>query len=69
MGAPRLTQRQAAVIGAYTKIICGPLNELQAYIEEIMGRPVWTHELGGGLWDEVREAARDDFMAIVREEG
>lgn len=39
------------------------------YVEDIMGRPVQTLELGTELVsDEIRERSRDDFIAICKEE-
>lgn len=64
----RLTKHQAAVIGAYTGVLCGPMADLAEYVERLLGRPVFTHELG--TWTiarEVREAARADFLAIACE--
>lgn len=61
----RLTNEQAAIIGAYTGILCGPFGDMHAYIERIMGRPVWTHELGSkGCMDEVQKKAKADFLAL-----
>lgn len=62
---PRLTRRQAAIIGAYTAFLCGPFVDVHRYIEEVIGRPVWTHELADrGMWEEIREAAKEDFIAL-----
>lgn len=67
---PRLTRAQAAIIGAYTGITCGPFNDIHEYAERIMGRPIWTHQFADQkLADEIKEKARPDFMAIVSESG
>ena len=64
----RLTKEQAAIIGAYTGILAGPFVEMTAYIEQILGRPVWTTELADELvCKEIRIAATDDFNQIARE--
>lgn len=64
----RLTREQAAVIGAYTGYLAGPFSDMHEYIERVMGRPVWTHEMGGGgLMDKLREASKADFLAITAE--
>ena len=40
-----------------------------AYIEEIMGRPVYTHELAiQSISDEIKEKSRDDFIKLCKEE-
>lgn len=64
--AEPLTREQAAVIGAYTGVVCGSFSDLHEYIEKIMGRPVFTHELADrGLADRIKVAAAPDFMALV----
>ena len=63
---PRLTARQAAIVGAYTGFLAGDFPTLHAYIEEKLGRPVWTHEMGSEtVTEEIREATKEDFLAIV----
>lgn len=60
-----MNRREAAVLGAFTGVLMGPFNEMHEYIEEVMGRPVWTHEMGDRAFAlELREAARADFLAI-----
>ena len=61
----RLTKRQAAIIGAYTGYLAGPFSDMHEYVEEIMGRPVWAHEMGSeAVAEEIREKAKADFQAI-----
>lgn len=61
----KLTKEQAAIIGAYTGITAGPFSDIHEYIEKIMGRPVFIHELADeNLCDEIREKAKPDFLAI-----
>jgi hypothetical protein len=61
----RLDKQQAAVIGAYTGVLCGPFDEMHDYVELVLGRPVWTHELPE-LRQAIREASRADFLALCR---
>lgn len=64
----RLTSEQAAIIGAFTGYLAGPFSEMHAYIEKIIGRPVFTHEMASeALSAEIREKAKADFLAIVHE--
>lgn len=64
----RLTREQAAVIGAYTGFMCGPFEDIHATIERVMGRPVWTHEMGEKtLMEEVRQRMKQDFLALCAE--
>lgn len=65
---PRLTRDQAAIIGAFTGVCAGPFGDVQEYAERKLGRPVWTHEFADkAVADEIREAARADFIALVAE--
>jgi hypothetical protein len=61
----RLTKEQAAIIGAFTGIVCGPFSDVHEAIEKKLGRPVWTHQLADKeVWEEIKSAFRDDFMAL-----
>ena len=58
-----MNKREAAIVSAYTGILIGEFGEMHKYIEEIMGRPVWTHEMPY-LWDEIKARSKDDFLSI-----
>lgn len=61
----RLTREQAAVISAATGVLVGPFSDMHEYIEKIMGRPVFTHELGSRPFaKEIAEKAKPDLLAI-----
>lgn len=61
----KLTRDQAAIIGAYTGITCGPFEDIHRYAERVLGRPVFTHEFARQtVMDELREAAKTDFMRL-----
>lgn len=41
-----MTKREGAVLSAYTGILlCESFDDVHGYITEIMGRPVFTHEI------------------------
>jgi hypothetical protein len=62
----QLTQEQAAIIGAFTGFLCGPFSDLHQYIEKVIGRPVWTHELASTeMALQIREASKADFLALT----
>ena len=64
----KLTKEQAAVIGAFTGFAIGPFSDIQEYAERVLGRPIWTHEFASeSVVSELREAARDDFVAMAYE--
>lgn len=67
-----MTDKEKAIVMAYTGI-CMLTGEkfgvFHAYIEDIMGRPVYTHELAiQSISDEIKEKSRDDFIKLCMEE-
>lgn len=60
-----MTKREGAVISAYTGVfVCKEFGDIHAYIEEIMGRPVWTHEIPG-LQEEIKQRSEKEFKEII----
>lgn len=60
-----MNKREAAIISAYTGVLIGTVDVLHEYIEEIMGRPVFTHELiEEETFNKIKELSKDDFMNI-----
>lgn len=63
-----MTKREAAIVSAYTGILIGNFSEMQAYAEDLFGRPIWTHEFGAEHFaGELKELSREDFIRIVVE--
>lgn len=63
-----MTTREKAIVSAYTGILMGTMDELCKYIEEILGRPVWTHELADEkVFAEIKAKSKPDFLAICEE--
>lgn len=61
----KLTKKQAVIISAYTGILCCDFSDLHKYIEQKLGRSVWTHELASEkVMSELKEKSRADFLAI-----
>lgn len=56
-----------AVVSAHTGILMGDFRDMHEYIEHIMGRPVWTHELGldKDLLNEIKARSEEDFFRAV----
>lgn len=64
-----MTKRECAIVSAYTGIMCGDFDEFHKYIEELLGRPVWTHELANkDLWQNIKELSKEDFCNLGKEE-
>lgn len=61
----KLTKEQAAIIGAFTGIICGPFADLHEYAEKILERPVFTHEFAiDEFIEELKQKSKTDFISI-----
>jgi hypothetical protein len=66
-----MTDREKAIVMAYTGVTMLKDDKLQIfykYVEEIMGRPIWTHEMAQ-LADDIKEKSKDDFMKLCADEG
>lgn len=65
-----MTPRERAIIETYTGICMTTgeqRNEVYKYMNEIMGRPVYTHELAlKELQDELKEKSKEDFINLCR---
>ena len=60
-----MTKREAAIVSAYTGYLIGDVDDWHKYVQEILGRPVFTHELASkSIQDEVHDKSRDDFCNI-----
>ena len=65
-----MTDNERAIIMAYTGVcmLAGDkLDIFYKYIEELLERPIWTHELGiKEIQDEIKERSKSDFLALCR---
>ena len=63
-----MTKKEAAIISAYTGIFLGEFSDMHEYIEQILGRPVFTHQLANeDINNEIKNKSRDDFMSLSKE--
>lgn len=64
-----MTDKEKAIVMAYTGICMlkeDKFNIFHKYVEDLMGRPVFTHEIGL-LADEIKEKAKEDFIRLCEE--
>lgn len=40
-----MTKQEKLIVSAYTEYLMVDFNELQDYLSELLGRPIFTHEL------------------------
>ena len=65
-----MTDREKAIVMAHTGICMLAGDKFQIfhkYVEDIMGRPVWTHDIGW-LENEIKEKSKADFIALCADE-
>ncbi len=61
-----ISKREAAIITIYTMHLLGDLSYAEKYAEELMGRPVYTHELGDDKFTKLlKRKAKKDFEALI----
>lgn len=67
-----MTDKERAVVMAFTGVAMltgDKFSIFHKYIEDILNRPVWTHELADPeVWKEIKEKSRKDFLNLCSEE-
>lgn len=66
-----MTDKEKAIVMAHTGICMLQGDKFQIfhkYIEDIMGRPIMTHEIGF-LEDTIKEKTKADFIALCADDG
>jgi hypothetical protein len=65
MDTPKLTRKQAAIIGAYTGVVCGPSQDIHDYIRALPGfRGLGPAGLAVIPQERFKQAAETDFMSL-----
>ena len=61
-----MTHKEAIAISAYTGYCFVPFDEVHQFIEEILSRPVLTHELArDDIWDDVRKNMKKNLEEYI----
>ena len=64
-----MTIAEKIVVSAYTGYLMCDFDLMHQYIEKVMGRPVWTHEMAGDKFnEELRKKVKPDFLKICNGE-
>ncbi|MBC1233131.1 DUF7736 domain-containing protein [Listeria booriae] len=62
-----LTEREAAVISAYTGFTLCNFSLVQELADEKLGRSTYTHEFANKhFWEELHKAVRGEFLEICK---
>lgn len=60
-----MTKKECAIVSSYTGFMIGEFSEMHKYAEELMGRPVFTHEFANEQFTkELQNKSREDFINI-----
>lgn len=63
-----MTDKERIIVSAYTGVLMCEFSKLHEYIEKILGRPVFTHEMANeNVWKEIKEKFKEDFMKLCSE--
>lgn len=64
-----MTIAEKIVVSAYTGYLMCDFDLLHQYVEKVMGRPVWTHEMTEEkFYAELRDKVKPDFLKICKGE-
>ena len=60
-----MTKKEAAIVSAYTGVLVGKFSDMCEYVEQILQRPIWTHQYANKeLSKEIKEKSKQDFCNI-----
>ena len=64
----KLTREQAAIIGLYSGVSVGPFEDVHKLAENLLDRPVFTHELANGdVWEKLKALIKPQFIELCAE--
>lgn len=64
-----MTKQEKLIVTAYTGILMVDWDEFHKFAEELLGRPIYTHEFDKEeVTNEIVNAVRDDFMRLCDDE-
>ncbi len=60
-----MTQEEKLIVSAYTGVLMTDFSDLHKFIEEQLGRPVFTHELANeAVQKELADKVKPRFLAL-----
>ena|SRR5690606_694805 len=63
-----MTEREGAIIMAYTGIIFGSLTYFHKYAQKLLGRSIFTHEFADKkIMKEIKQKSKNDFLELSAE--
>lgn len=65
----KTTKQEKIIVSAHTGVLMCDFDDVHEYIQEKLGRPVFTHELADkGVQKEVEEKSKEEFLEICNRE-
>lgn len=63
-----MTKKESIIISAYTGfMICKEFSDMHEFIEQVMERPVFTHEMGSEHFlKEVQERLKPQLIELIK---
>jgi len=63
-----MTKKEKLIVTAYTGILMVSIDDFCEYVEQLLGRQIFTHEYASHeIWEEIKEASKEDFVRLCRE--
>lgn len=64
-----MTKQERLIVSAYTGVLMCEPSEFNRYVEQLLHRPVFTHELANAdVWKEIKEKSRPAFLALCQDD-
>lgn len=64
-----MTKQEKLIVSAYTGILMVDWDEFHKFAEELLGRPIYTHEFDKEeVVEEILGKVKDDFMKLCEED-
>ena len=61
-----MTHKEAIAVSAYTGFCFAPFDEIHQFIEEVLGRQVFTHELArDDIWEDIRKSMQKNLDKYI----
>lgn len=64
-----MTKQEKIIVSAFTGILMCSIADYQKYVESLLHRPVFTHELADdGVQDMIKQRSKPDFIRVCKSE-
>lgn len=60
-----MTYKEKLIVSAYTGVLMTEWSKFHEFVQDVMGRPVWTHEFASKeFMKELKLKVKDDFLKL-----